>query len=343
MTTVERKYPCLDKISTKQIRPQGRISLQGLQKLKAAFKISAIWPRQSVLNIAFLDGSSRQRNWVQHIVKTVLEPICSDLVFKWSVPVKDSNMRISFALPGQAWSYVGTECLTIPKNEPTMNLGWIDDDVQFDSPPFKNTGQVVIHEFCHALGMIHEHQNPKNNQIVWNKPVVYAELKRTNGWSKEQVDVNLFQKYGDKTLCEVTRAKSPYEGQDVDIEGYCNGSVINGSEYDMHSIMHYWYPSKWVLEGPKELPLNTKLSDLDREWLAKYYGKQGSVLPPPPPAPTSGDCPPCDQREQQQMQRVLPLNCPICTDAVIPTWIYVFIIILILILGVALYVIYSKK
>jgi hypothetical protein len=29
----------------------------------------------------------------------------------------------------------------------------------------------VIHEFGHALGLIHEHQNPSGG-IQWNKPVV---------------------------------------------------------------------------------------------------------------------------------------------------------------------------
>jgi hypothetical protein len=159
-----------------------------------------------------------------------------------------------------------------------MNLGWIDDDTQYDSPVYKNTGHVVLHEFCHALGMIHEHQNPKGNTIVWNKPVVYAELARTNNWSTAQTDENMFKRYGDRELCQKTLDKPDYKGKDIDLAGYCKGEEVNGSDYDPKSIMHYFYPSSWILEGPKEIPKNTKLSDMDKLWLAKYYGDPKDIV-----------------------------------------------------------------
>jgi len=40
-------------------------------------------------------------------------------------------------------------------HEPTMNYGWLKDDT--DDVEYR---RVVIHEFGHALGAIHEHQNP---------------------------------------------------------------------------------------------------------------------------------------------------------------------------------------
>ena len=36
-----------------------------------------------------------------------------------------------------------------------MNYGWIDAD-----SPEEELRSVVLHEFGHALGLIHEHQNP---------------------------------------------------------------------------------------------------------------------------------------------------------------------------------------
>jgi hypothetical protein len=42
--------------------------------------------------------------------------------------------------------------------------------------------------------------------------------------------------------------------------------------------MHYFYPSSWILEGPKEIPKNTKLSDMDKLWLAKYYGDPKDIV-----------------------------------------------------------------
>jgi len=65
-----------------------------------------------------------------------------------------------------------------------MNFGWLkpsssDAEVQ----------RVVLHEFGHALGLVHEHQLPAGG-IQWNKPAVYADLEPK--WSREKIEKNLF-------------------------------------------------------------------------------------------------------------------------------------------------------
>lgn len=237
------------------------------KKLKAAFKVASVWDIKE-LKIAFLDGTPEQINWIKTVVEKFIAPIVSKLKFTYVTDLSDSHIRVSFALKGQAWSFIGSDCLQIPKTDPTMNLGWIDNDTDFDIEAYKNTGHVVCHEFGHALGMIHEHQNPKNNPIVWNKEVVYEELERTNGWTKDVTDNNMFKKYGDAELCNQAKQSN----NQLDIQNFCEGELVNGSEYDPHSIMHYFFPSAWILEGPKELPINTKYSEQDVIWLKKYYG-----------------------------------------------------------------------
>jgi hypothetical protein len=85
---------------------------------------------------------------------------------------------------------VGTDALSIPRSEPTMNFGWLtpeSDDDEFS--------RVVTHEFGHALGAVHEHQNPAA-EIPWDKPKVYDYYAGApNFWTKEQVEINLFQRY----------------------------------------------------------------------------------------------------------------------------------------------------
>ena len=61
-----------------------------------------------------------------------------------------SEIRISFQ-SGGSWSYVGKDCIGIPYQEPTMNLGWLTETT--DDNEFR---RVVLHEFGHALGLIHE-------------------------------------------------------------------------------------------------------------------------------------------------------------------------------------------
>jgi len=294
------KYPCLDvypageefippsqlkKMAQQQLKKQGlrgKLSVgKEMRKLKAAFKVSAIWD-QPELNITFVDGSPKQKNWVKSVIKKDLEPIVNGITFNWDAPVERSDIRISFQLQGQAWSTVGTDAKKVPSPQPTMNLGWLDDDTQYGSEAFKNTGQVVLHEFGHAMGMIHEHQNPKDNQIVWNKPVVIAELAESQGWDMNTINVNMFAKYGDKELCEDAKALPSSDSTRAQkIEDYCSGELVNGSAYDVNSIMHYFYPAEWIKEGPKKIPVNTTFSELDRKWLHKYYGK--GELPAPSP------------------------------------------------------------
>jgi serralysin len=46
-------------------------------------------------------------------------------------------------------------CQQILDPKPTMNYGWMTPDSSDDE-----VHRVVAHEFGHALGLIHEHQNP---------------------------------------------------------------------------------------------------------------------------------------------------------------------------------------
>jgi hypothetical protein len=276
---------------------QGKLSASNIrEKLKAAFKINTVWDlnKYPVLKIAFMDGNDHQRKFVKDMVMERIAPITSKIQYQWDVPLDQSMIRISFAIPKQAWSLLGTDALGIPANQPTMNLGWLDDDIQFDSPYYKGSGQVVLHEFCHALGMIHEHTNPKGKPIQWNKEVVYKEIAASNGWSKQQIDNNMFSKYGDKEACDLYAAQlaKMAPGAAISSEGtftgpdgaqlpipFCGGELTNGSDYDVHSIMHYYFPSRWVV-GDADIPKNLVLSPMDKYWLAKYYG----VPPDTPPS-----------------------------------------------------------
>lgn len=73
----------------------------------------------------------------------------------------DAEIRIAFNPDNTSWSFVGKDCL-IPhseggpaKDKPTMNFGWLNEYSRDDV-----LQSVVLHEFGHALGCIHEHQNP---------------------------------------------------------------------------------------------------------------------------------------------------------------------------------------
>lgn len=132
---------------------------------------------------------------------------------------KNGDIRISTE-PGGSWSYIGTDATLIPAKQPTMNYGWLTPNT-----PDEEYSRVVLHEFGHALGAIHEHQHPDAG-IPWDRPKVYAYYARM-GWDKEQVDNNIFAKY--------------------------DSTQLNASSYDRASIMHYAVPNEltvgdWEIE-----------------------------------------------------------------------------------------------
>lgn len=125
------------------------------------------------------------------------------------------------------------------QNQTSMNFGWIKD-----SKPEDHIRRVILHEFGHALGMIHEHQTPYAN-ISWNKTHVYKDLGGPpNNLDKATVDVNVFDIYSLEDL--------------------------QTTPYDPDSIMLYSYPAEWTTDG-KGTNWNVDLSALDMEYVKYCY------------------------------------------------------------------------
>lgn len=148
------------------------------------------WAPGQILRIRFLDGDPAIQARVQTAAAEWMRHANIQLAFGTAA---DAPIRISFQRRG-SWSYVGRECLSIDAAEPTMNFGWLRADSTDDE-----VARVVLHEFGHALGCIHEHNHPLGG-IQWNKDVVYEYYAGPpNFWTKEKVDTNLFATY-DKSL-----------------------------------------------------------------------------------------------------------------------------------------------
>ena len=229
---------------------------------RAAFMKGLIWPDKSEIKIYFIKQqqvnyknqvvtnkySDKVAKFVMDIITKHISPLVN-LNFKWditdpSITQENSDVRIMFVPELGAWSQLGTECLTIPKNEATMCLGWVDSDSDYDDIIYKGTGIVVIHEFGHMLGMIHEHSR-EDATIKWNDEFVIQKLGGPpNNWSPEEIKTQMFNT--------------------VKLNQY------NGSEYDPSSAMHYFFPDDYFLNKPK-LQKITQLSCLDKTWLNKQY------------------------------------------------------------------------
>jgi len=255
MTRIVRPHMCFDRIiphdrkvdaaaislsENRKNHPEVPARLMGvsMHPLKLALLTGKMWSNARILNISFLDGSVIQRKRVQQHAEIWMHYANIRLIF---AKPSQSDIRISFVADDGSWSYVGTDNLSVPKKEPTMNFGWLRDDTED-----KEYHRVVVHEFGHALGAIHEHQNPKSG-IEWNKPLVYKYFSGPpNNWSRVEIDSNVLDKY--------------------------SLSQINGTKFDRKSIMLYSFPKELILNGPATHE-NTQLSQGDKTFIAKAYSK----------------------------------------------------------------------
>jgi hypothetical protein len=228
---------------------------QALHRARAAFLNGVEWPQNYIIKICFIQDknfSQDKADWVQQVVTKYILPIVN-LKFTWGEPQNSSDVRITFDSTQGAYSVLGTEAQSTPKDQNTMNLGWLDkDSTNSDFPEAIGTGAVVVHEFGHMLGLIHEHSRASDDvPFKWCDSCVYQYLEGPpNSWTADQVKQQVL---------------TPYT-QDQ----------YNGSKYDKNSIMHYYFPSNFF-SPPYNLPHTTKLSDLDIVWINKKY--PGKPLP----------------------------------------------------------------
>lgn len=204
--------------------------------LRMAFMKDHGWGSGHKLTVRFLGGEPAVQEKVKKYAKQWADHANINIVFPDS---GDADVRISFD-PGGSWSQVGTMALGVTnQSKPTMNFGWLDANTADDE-----YSRVVLHEFGHALGCIHEHQHPAGG-IKWNKPAVYEYYKK-QGWDKDRVDRNIFQTY-DENLLRRT------------------------AEVDRASIMMYPIPKELLDDPSQEVGWNRDLSKTDKDFIGELY------------------------------------------------------------------------
>jgi serralysin len=212
------------------------------QATRAAALRSKLWePVGRRLRVRFLDGDPSVQQKVMHFAQEWSQ--YANIGFDFNPCGNGGNaskaeVRISFELAG-SWSFIGTDALDVPLDEPTMNFGWLTRGT-----PNDEVRRVVLHEFGHALGLIHEHQNPAS-AIPWNRAAVYDYYAGPpNYWSSAQVEVNLFQTYA--------------------------AEQTQHSAFDPQSIMLYPVPQEFT-HGGFCVGMNQGLSALDKAYIAAWY------------------------------------------------------------------------
>lgn len=172
--------------------------------------------------------------------------------FRWTQT--SPQVRITREADGY-WSYLGTDILSIPNNQPTMSLQAFTMRTSE-----KEYRRVVRHEAGHTLGFPHEHMRKAIvDRLDPAKTIAWG--ARVLGWSAATVRQQILTPLEERSLLGLDRIYTP----------------------DIESIMCYSLPASITKDG-QSIPGGDDFDEEDKVIVSKIYPK-GTAPPPPPPPP----------------------------------------------------------
>jgi hypothetical protein len=232
--------------------------LDDSDQAKGVYRKSSLWgANYPKIRVCFFEGSQALREVVANVAK---EWMAEDNSIKLDFGKpgkrrtcqpengKEMQIRISFSNEGY-WSQLGQNSVVFVKQEePSLNLGGFMN-VAPDQLSDYEIG-TIRHEFGHALGIEHEHQNPKGGcDGEYNWKLIYQYLEGPpNNWTKETIDWNLRQ---------------------------ASGEDLQMTKFDQNSVMLYQFPADFYNNGGKSkcfVPQpNSQISPGDRALVSAMY------------------------------------------------------------------------
>lgn len=162
----------------------------------------------------------------------------SGIVFKTTHLTSDSDIRIAFRQGGGYQSIIGSLADSLKKAGRYSTTMWLSN---LDKQSNEEFTRVVLHEFGHAIGLLHELRS-RNSPIQWDSAKVYTYFKTVYKWSEEDVNKQVLTpvKFG------------------------------NATAFDPHSIMIYAIPDSLMKNHPT-INWPADLSGTDRRKIKLVY------------------------------------------------------------------------
>ena len=159
----------------------------------------------------------------------------------------DPQVRIARTSGDGYWSYLGTDVLSIPAGQATMNL----DSFTMETPE-SEYHRVVRHETGHTMAFPHEHLRQELVARIDPQKAI-AFFLETQGWDEQTVRQQVL---------------TPLEE-----------SSLWGTEHDdPNSIMCYQIPGSITKDG-QPIPGGDDIDAIDYEYAGKFYPKTGAAAP----------------------------------------------------------------
>lgn len=233
---------CVARSLPVELEPQARRLASEINVANAArtgvVTLNKLWAPGTTLTVAFIDGVPEQHTRVQPYFLEWTRYANLKFVFilnKWN-----ADIRVSFREGEGSWSVVGTDALLVPKDEPSMVLGWLTVDTEE-----KEVKRVTLHEVGHAIGFEHELETPdKAGPAYDEEKIIKHYAQPPHSWSPEE------------TRRQILSKLSP-EGRRF-------------TPFDQDSIMCYSVPASFTKNG-RGTPWNTELSPTDKMLVKKVY------------------------------------------------------------------------
>lgn len=162
------------------------------------------------------------------------------------------QVRISRGSGGY-WSYLGTDILSIPANQQTMNL----EGFTLNTPDSEYK-RVVRHETGHTLGFPHEHLRADLVAAIDPQKAI-AYFRQTQGWSAQEVQAQVLTPLDDRDLIETPHS-------------------------DQMSIMCYQLPGS-IMKSGQPIVGGSDIDPTDQGFVNQIYPK--AVVPPVNPPPVN--------------------------------------------------------
>jgi hypothetical protein len=234
---------------------------------------SVTWRTGQAITVCFKSGTVEAQKRVVRVAREWMQ--YANVVFDFEeggMPRRcrgdgHEDVKIDFIDNKGWWSAYGT---VSRQRDPSMNLQFLGVDtpryVNAQPVPELELRRIILHEFGHALGMMHEHQSPNGGcdaEINWDAAY---QMGTKMGWDREMVNAQMRQL--------------------TDVEEF------NLTAVDRRSIMHYSLAPELFRLGRNSrcwVPENYDLSEQDKQFMASIYPRGGgpvvtSSAPSGPPA-----------------------------------------------------------
>ena len=232
------------------------------RRLRGVVARAATWKPGQIVKVCFRSGTPGAHQRVIRVAREWMEYANVLFDFEENGSARRcrgdgrEDIKIDFIDNKGWWSAYGR---LSRQRDPSMNLQFFGVDTPRYSngqpAPEAELRRIILHEFGHALGMMHEHQSPAagcDQEIDWEAAY---KLGTKLGWDRNQVHAQLRQ--------------------------LTSSEEFNLTSVDRKSIMHYSLDPELFRQGRGSkcwVPDNNDLSEQDRRFIASIYPRAGGPV-----------------------------------------------------------------